>query len=96
MARTVATVPAGSRITDLIRLGVIAKTFPMRVHGVLHATGKASIRQRYLPTHAESIWLIWLKFRGRPLLQEGSLFDGLSLGALPPFESSRARSYALA
>ena len=30
MARTVATLPKGSRITDFISLGVIAKTFPVR------------------------------------------------------------------
>ncbi len=29
MARTVATLPAGSRITDYISLGVIAKFFPL-------------------------------------------------------------------
>ena len=29
MARTVATLPKGSRITDFISLGVIAKTFPV-------------------------------------------------------------------
>jgi len=30
MARTMASLPAGSRITDYISLGVIAKTFPPR------------------------------------------------------------------
>jgi hypothetical protein len=30
MARTVATLPAGSRISDYISLGVIAKFFPPR------------------------------------------------------------------
>ena len=50
MARTVAALPAGSRITDSISLGVIAKCFPAkRVHAVLAATEKASIRQRDLP-----------------------------------------------
>ena len=29
MSRTVASLPAGSRITDYISLGVIAKTFPL-------------------------------------------------------------------
>ena len=29
MSRTVATLPAGSRITDYISLGVVAKTFPL-------------------------------------------------------------------
>ena len=30
MARTIATLPAGSRITDYISLGVIAKFFPVQ------------------------------------------------------------------
>ena len=29
MSRTVATLPTGSRITDYISLGVVAKTFPL-------------------------------------------------------------------
>src|ERR1700730_10844603 len=50
MARTVATLPVGSRITDYISLGVIAKTFPVsKIHSVLAATGTASVRQRDLP-----------------------------------------------
>ena len=52
MARTAAGLPEGSRITDHISLGVIAKTFPVdRVHGVLERTGKSSKRQRDLPAH---------------------------------------------
>ena len=36
MARTVATLPAGSRISDYISLGVIAKFFPAeKIHEVL-------------------------------------------------------------
>src|SRR5712672_2499462 len=50
MARTVATLPVGNRITDFISLGVIAKTFPVdKVHAILRATGKTSVRQRDLP-----------------------------------------------
>ena len=45
MARTVASLPAGSRITDYISLGVIATTFPLEtVRAVLAATGTASRR----------------------------------------------------
>jgi hypothetical protein len=40
MARTVARLPEGTRITDYISLGVIAKAFPMaKVRSVLAATG---------------------------------------------------------
>src|SRR5713101_2263328 len=61
MARTVATLPVGSRITDFISLGVIAKTFPVdKVHAILRATGKTSIRQRDLPAHVVVYYVIAL------------------------------------
>jgi hypothetical protein len=61
MARTVATLPGGSRITDHISLGVIAKTFPIgRVHAALAATGTASLRQRDLPAHVVVYYVIAL------------------------------------
>ena len=61
MARTVATLPPGSRITDYISLGVITKTFPARkVRSVLKATNKASIRQRDLPAHVVVYYVIAL------------------------------------
>jgi len=50
MDRTVATLPAGSRITDYIRLGVSAKFFPTdKVHAILEQTGRSSVRERDLP-----------------------------------------------
>jgi hypothetical protein len=52
MARTVAELPPGPRLTDYISLGVLAKTFPRaRVDQVLAATGKGIVRQRDLPAH---------------------------------------------
>ena len=61
MARTVASLPSGSRITDYISLGVIAKTFPARtVRSVLKSTNKASIRQRDLPAHVVVYYVIAL------------------------------------
>ena len=52
MARTVATLPAGSRITDYISLGVIAKAFPVTaIRAALAETRKAGMRQRDLPAH---------------------------------------------
>jgi Insertion element 4 transposase N-terminal/Transposase DDE domain len=61
MARTAATLPAGSRITDHISLGVVAKTFPMSmVHESLAATGRASIRERDLPAHVVMYYVIAL------------------------------------
>ena len=52
MARPIASLPAGSRITDYISLGVIAKFFPAeKVHEILQETNRASIRERDLPAH---------------------------------------------
>ena len=61
MARTLATLPEGSRVTDYVSLGVIAKTFPLdRVRSVLAATGKASVRERDLPAHVVVYYAIAL------------------------------------
>lgn len=61
MARTVAELPGGTRITDYISLGVVAKTFPVKtIESVLKQTGKASIRQRDLPAHVVVYYIIAL------------------------------------
>jgi hypothetical protein len=61
MARTPATLPAGTRITDYISLGVITKTFPLKkVRAILAATEKASVRQRDLPAHVVVYYVIAL------------------------------------
>jgi hypothetical protein len=61
MARSVAALPAGSRITDYISLGVVAKAFPLdQIRGVLAATGKESVRQRDLPAHVVVYYVIAL------------------------------------
>src|ERR1700760_1884156 len=61
MARTVATLPAGARITDYISLGVITKTFLLTtVRSVLAASGKASLRERDLPAHVVMYYVIAL------------------------------------
>jgi hypothetical protein len=61
MARTLADVPKGARITDYISLGVLTKTFPLkRVRRVLAATGRASQRQRDLPAHVVVYYVIAL------------------------------------
>ncbi len=52
MARRLAELCKGTRITDYISLGVISKTFPMeKVKEILRRTGKLSERQRDLPAH---------------------------------------------
>ena len=61
MARTLAELPKGSRITDYISLGVVAKTFPVAtVRSVLEATGRSSRRQRELPAHVVVYYVIAL------------------------------------
>ena len=61
MARRPAGLPQGSRISDYISLGVIAKTFPAeRIEAVLAATGKASVRRRELPAQVVVYYVIAL------------------------------------
>lgn len=61
MARTLATLPEGSRITDYVSLGVLTKYFPMsKVRAVLEATGKASERERSLPAHVMVYYVLAL------------------------------------
>jgi hypothetical protein len=61
LARTVAELPPGARITDYISLGVITKTFPDSAIGaVLARTGKASVRQRDLPAQVVVYYVIAL------------------------------------
>ena len=61
MARTVAALPAGSRITDYISLGVIAKFFPAeKIREVLQQSNRASIRERDLPAHVVVYYVSWV------------------------------------
>jgi hypothetical protein len=71
MARTFAALPAGSRITDYISLGVIAKFFPLdKVHEVLNQTGRASVRERDLPAHVMVYYVIALALYMRSSYRE--------------------------
>ncbi len=61
MARTVAGLPEGTRITDFISLGVVSEKIPINeVHRVLAETGRASQRQRNLPAHVMVYYVIAL------------------------------------
>jgi len=61
MARTLAELPKGSRITDYVSLGVLGKAFPSeKVKSVLASTGKESIRERDLPAHVVVYYVIAL------------------------------------
>jgi hypothetical protein len=71
MARTLAELPAGSRITDYISLGVIAKFFPAeKIHGVLEETKRASVRERDLPAHVVVYYVIALALYMRSSYRE--------------------------
>ncbi len=71
MARTLAKLPAGSRITDYISLGVIAKFFPReKIDEVLKETGRASVRQRDLPAHVVVYYVIALALYMRSSYRE--------------------------
>ncbi len=59
MARTLARLPQGARITDYISLGVVAQWFPRStVDQVLANSGKSSRRQRDLPAHVVVYYVI--------------------------------------
>jgi hypothetical protein len=61
MARTLAGLPAGTRLTDYISLGVLTANFPIElVHEVLVQTGRASERERALPAHVMVYYAIAL------------------------------------
>jgi transposase IS4-like protein/DDE family transposase len=80
MARTVAALPAGSRITDYISLGVVARFFPVeKVREVLKETGRASVRQRDLPAHVVIYYVIALALYMRSSYREvlRCLLEGL-------------------
>jgi Insertion element 4 transposase N-terminal/Transposase DDE domain len=71
MARTLAELPAGSRITDYISLGVIAKFFPVeKIHEVLEESKRASIRERDLPAHVVVYYVIALALYMRSSYRE--------------------------
>lgn len=71
MARTIASLPSGSRITDYISLGVVAKFFPReKVDAVLEETGRASTRERDLPARVVVYYVIALALYMRSSYRE--------------------------
>ena len=71
MARTAASLPAGSRITDYISLGVVAKFFPVeKVHDALNQAKRASVRERDLPAHLVVYYVIALALYMRSSYRE--------------------------
>lgn len=71
MARTLAELPKGARLTDYISLGVIAAAFPLdRLHDILRRTGRTSERQRDLPAHVVIYYVIALALYMQSSYQE--------------------------
>ena len=61
MARTMAVLAKGTRLTDYISLGVLTTRLPLsEVKAVLQAQGRASQRQRELPAHVVVYYVICL------------------------------------
>src|SRR5438477_10597826 len=71
MSRTVASLPGGSRITDYISLGVVARCFPReKVDEILRQTGRMSVRERDLPAHVVVYYVIALALYMRSSYRE--------------------------
>ena len=87
MARTLAKLPPGSRITDYISLGVLARRFPRStVDRVLRRCGKSGRRQRDLPAPVMVYYVIALALYMQVSYREvwRCLLEGLSwLGTAP-------------
>jgi hypothetical protein len=80
MARTVARLSGGARITDYISLGVVCKAIPLvKVKAVLAEMGRASQRQRELPAHVVVYYVIALALFMQASYREvlRCLLDGL-------------------
>ena len=81
MARTLAQLPPGSRITDYISLGVLARRFPRStVDRVLRQSGRADRRQRDLPAPVMVYYVIALALYMQVSYREvwRCLLEGLS------------------
>jgi len=84
-----AELPKGSRITDYISLGVVAKTFPLAtVKSVLAATNKDSVRKRELAAHVVIYYVIALAFYMQSSYREvlRCLLEGVQWLLGPNFE----------
>jgi len=86
MARTLAELPKGVRITDYISLGVLAQTVPRaRIDAALATTHTASRRQRELPAHVVVYYVIaltlYMQVSYREVLR--CLLDGIAWMAGP-------------
>ena len=91
MARTVAELPKGARITNYISLGVLTKTFPLdRVNAAVAATGKTSRRQRDLPAPVVLYYVIALTLYMQVSYRADNQDNEKALGRPPASRGSSA------
>jgi hypothetical protein len=85
MARSLATLPSGTRVTDFVSLGVLADRLPLdKIQEVLQQTGRQSQRQRHLPAHVVVYYVVALA-----LYMEVSYEDADSERIRPPIPTRR-------
>jgi hypothetical protein len=71
MARILASLRTGSRVTDYISLGVVSRAIPReKIDSILASTDKASVRQRELPAHLVVYYVIALALYMRSSYRE--------------------------
>ena len=96
MARTVAGLGAGCRLSDHISIGVLSGSIPRaRIEAVLAATGRGSVRQRELPAHVVVYYVVALALYMQASYREvlRCLLEGLDwLGekGLPPHAAGKS------
>jgi len=80
MSRSAARLSSGSRVSDYVSLGVVAKAFPAeKVRQILRQTGTESVRERALPAHVVVYYVIALSLYMRVSCREvlRCLLEGL-------------------
>lgn len=88
MARNVETLPEGTRITDYMGIGVVAKTFPFRtVSNILDRTRRKNTRKRDLPADIMVYYIIITALYARTSSRElmRCLLEGIQWIVSPSF-----------
>ena len=99
MARTMAGLPAGTRVSDCLGLGVVTKTFPLPlIRRRLTETDRTSERERELPTHVIVYYVmglaLYMQVSYREVLR--ALLEGRRWLAGPDATSHPANSSGIA
>ena len=92
MARTVAGLPEGARVSDYITLGVLAERIPLEaIHKALRKEGRQSERERRLPAHVVVYYVVALALYMHVSYEEvlRCLVEGLQWLGWPPVRQLR-------